>query len=59
MLRAVWHVRTREVLGQEIQLIVRRWLEHYPLIGFCAAVVWAVYVKQPEQSPNPKSTKAR
>jgi hypothetical protein len=31
----------------------------YPLIGFCSAVVWAVYVKQSEQSPNPKLSKAK
>jgi len=24
----------------------------YPLIGFCSAVVWAIYMKQSEQSPN-------
>jgi len=27
----------------------------YPLIGFCSAVVWGIYVKQSEQSTNPRS----
>jgi hypothetical protein len=31
----------------------------YPLIGFCSAVVWAVHVKQSEQSPNPQSSEAK
>jgi hypothetical protein len=27
----------------------------YPLIGFCSAVVWAIFLKQSEQSPNPEA----
>jgi hypothetical protein len=27
----------------------------YPLIGFCSAVVWAIFLKQSEQSPNPQA----
>jgi hypothetical protein len=31
----------------------------YPPIGFCSAVVWAVYVKQSEQSPHTRSGEAK
>ena len=31
----------------------------YPLIGFCSAVVWGLYVKQSEQSTNLESSEAK